>query len=52
MLFTAGAAEFLSGAIMFDETMRQKSSTGVPLAQYCRARAFFLASRSILGRNP
>jgi Fructose-bisphosphate aldolase class-I len=34
MLFTApGAAEFISGVTMQDETIRQKSSTGVPLAQ-------------------
>jgi fructose-bisphosphate aldolase, class I len=34
MLFTApGAAEFISGAIMYDETIRQKSSGGTPLAQ-------------------
>ena len=33
MLFTApGAAEFISGVIMYDETIRQKSSRGVPLA--------------------
>ena len=28
MLFTAGAAEFISGVIMHDETIRQKSSGG------------------------
>jgi fructose-bisphosphate aldolase class I len=34
MLFTSpGAAEFISGVIMYDETIRQKSSRGVPLAQ-------------------
>src|SRR5215469_374896 len=34
MLFTSpGAAEFISGAIMYDETIRQKSSRGTPLAQ-------------------
>ena len=34
MLFTApGAATFISGVIMQDETIRQKSSTGTPLAQ-------------------
>ncbi|RVG28736.1 class I fructose-bisphosphate aldolase [Sinorhizobium meliloti] len=32
MLFV-GAAEFISGVIMYDETIRQKSSGGVPLAQ-------------------
>jgi fructose-bisphosphate aldolase, class I len=34
MLFTTpGAAEFISGVIMQDETIRQKSSDGTPLAQ-------------------
>jgi fructose-bisphosphate aldolase, class I len=34
MLFTTpGAAEFVSGAILYDETIRQKSSDGMPLAQ-------------------
>ena len=33
MLFTTpGAAEFISGAILYDETIRQKSSGGTPLA--------------------
>jgi hypothetical protein len=34
MLFTSrGASEFMSGVIMHDETIRQKSSDGTPLAQ-------------------
>jgi fructose-bisphosphate aldolase class I len=34
MLFTTpGAAEFISGAILYDETIRQKSSDGTPLVQ-------------------
>jgi fructose-bisphosphate aldolase class I len=34
MLFTApGVAEFLSGVILQDETIRQKSSAGKPLAE-------------------
>jgi fructose-bisphosphate aldolase class I len=34
MLFTMpGAAEFISGAILYDETIRQKSSDGTPLAK-------------------
>src|SRR5262245_52279977 len=33
MLFTTpGAAAFISGAILQDETIRQKSSTGTPMA--------------------
>ncbi len=33
MLFSAGAAEFISGVIMHDETIRQTSSDGTPLIQ-------------------
>jgi fructose-bisphosphate aldolase, class I len=34
MLFTSpGAADFISGAIMYDETIRQKTSGGVPFAK-------------------
>jgi fructose-bisphosphate aldolase class I len=34
MLFTSpGTAEFISGAIMYDETIGQKSSDGIPLAE-------------------
>ena len=34
MFFTTpGAAEFISGVILYDETLRQKSSSGVPLAE-------------------
>ena len=34
MLFTSpGAAEFISGAIMYDETIRQKCSRGTPLTE-------------------
>jgi fructose-bisphosphate aldolase, class I len=33
MLFSAGAAEFISGVIMQDETIRQESADGTPLSQ-------------------
>src|SRR5262249_22535599 len=34
MLFTSpGAAEFISGVIMYDETIRQKNSSGKPLTE-------------------
>src|SRR5690242_2412927 len=34
MLFTTpGAADFISGVIMYDETIRQRSSTGMPLPE-------------------
>jgi fructose-bisphosphate aldolase class I len=35
MLFTAaGAGDFISGVILFDETIRQSTSDGVPFAKY------------------
>src|SRR5262245_16158283 len=35
MLFTApGVAQYVSGVIFYDETLRQKTSEGVPFAQY------------------
>jgi hypothetical protein len=53
MLFTApGAADFISGTIMYDETIRQKNVTGTPLAQVLADEAFSPASRSIPARNP
>lgn len=37
MFFTTpGAAEFISGAILYDETIRQNSSSGIPLAEVLR----------------
>lgn len=47
MLFTAtGAAEFISGAILDEETIRQRSFGGTP-PRSSRARALFPASRLI-----
>ncbi|MBA2690467.1 MAG: fructose-bisphosphate aldolase class I [Burkholderiales bacterium] len=35
LLFTTpGAAEFISGVILYDETLRQKTKDGVPFAEY------------------
>jgi len=35
MLFTAsGAKEYISGVILYDETLRQKTSDGVPFSEY------------------
>jgi fructose-bisphosphate aldolase class I len=48
MLFTTpGAAEFISGAILYDETIRQKSSDGKPLAEVLLSQGIVPASRSI-----
>ena len=38
MLFTApGAQEYISGVIMYDETLRQKTKDGVPFPALSRA---------------
>ncbi len=51
MLFTAGAAEFISGVILQDETIRQDGSDGTPLAKILRNKASCRASRSTLARS-
>lgn len=42
MLFTtAGAADFVSGVILFDETLRQKSSSGKPIPELLSEQGIF-----------
>jgi fructose-bisphosphate aldolase class I len=36
LLSTPGIANYISGAILFDETIRQKTSAGVPFADYMK----------------
>jgi len=36
LLSTSGVANYLSGAILFDETIRQKTSDGTPFAEYMK----------------
>ncbi len=53
MLFTTrGLGEFISGTILFDETIRQKTKDGTPLTEVLRrwqrfspGKALFLASK-------
>jgi fructose-bisphosphate aldolase, class I len=54
MLFTSpGAAEFISGVIMYDETIRQKSSDGAPLAEILKAEGYQGGHwREAVGRCP
>ncbi len=36
LLFTTpGMAQWISGVILYDETIRQKTSDGVPFPEYC-----------------
>jgi len=53
MLFSApGAAEFISGVIMYDETIRQKSSTGTPLAQVLSSQGIVPGIKVDTGAKP
>ncbi len=53
MLFTSpGAAEFISGAIMYDETIRQKSSGGAPLAEALTVQGILPGIKVDTGAKP
>jgi fructose-bisphosphate aldolase, class I len=53
MLFTTpGAAEFISGAILYDETIRQKSSGGTPLAEVLRSQGIIPGIKVDTGAEP
>jgi fructose-bisphosphate aldolase, class I len=53
MLFTStGAAEFISGVIMYDETIRQKSSCGAPLVEALTAQSIAPGIKVDTGAKP
>ena len=53
MLFTSpGAAEFISGAILYDETIRQKSSRGTSLAEALAAQGILPGIKVDTGAKP
>jgi fructose-bisphosphate aldolase class I len=53
MLFTTpGAAEFISGAILYDETIRQKSSDGKPLAEVLASNGIVPGIKVDIGAEP
>ena len=53
MLFTApGAAEWLSGVIMFDETLRQKTKDGTPFPQYLAKQGMLPGIKVDTGAKP
>ena len=53
MLFTTtGAAEFISGAILYDETIRQKSSGGTRLAEVLRSQGIVPGIKVDTGAEP
>ena len=53
MLFTApGAAESVSGVILYDETLRQKTKDGTPFAQYLAKQGIVPGIKVDLGAKP
>jgi fructose-bisphosphate aldolase class I len=53
MLFTApGAAESVSGVIMYDETIRQKTKDGTPFPQYLMKQGMIPGIKVDLGAKP
>jgi fructose-bisphosphate aldolase, class I len=53
MLFTAdGAAEFISGVILFDETIRQRGSGGTPLVEVLTAQGIIPGIKVDTGAKP
>ena len=52
MLFTAGVAEFISGVIMQDETIRQMSSDGTPLVQVLSSQGILPGIKVDAGAKP
>jgi fructose-bisphosphate aldolase class I len=53
MLFTApGAAEYISGVILYDETLRQKTRDGVPFATYLSQRNMIPGIKVDTGAKP
>jgi fructose-bisphosphate aldolase class I len=53
MLFTAaGAAEYISGVILYDETIRQKTSDGVPFPAYLAKHGMVPGIKVDMGAKP
>ncbi len=53
LLFTApGTAEYISGVILYDETLRQKTAAGVPFPTYLAERKMIPGIKVDLGAKP
>jgi fructose-bisphosphate aldolase, class I len=53
MLFTApGAAEYISGVILYDETIRQKTQDGTPFPEYLAKQGIVPGIKVDLGAKP
>src|SRR5688572_9927727 len=52
LISTPGAAEFLSGVILYDETIRQQSADGTSLVRVCRNSSILPGIKVDLGAKP
>src|SRR5207253_11380317 len=53
MLFrTTGIAKFISGVILFDETIRQKAADGTPLVKILRHQGILPGIKADIGAKP
>ena len=52
LLTTPGANQYLSGAIMFDETIRQSTKAGVPFAKYMLDNGMIPGIKVDMGTHP
>src|SRR5437016_14161695 len=53
MLFTApGAAEYISGVILYDETIRQKTKDGTPFPEYLTKKGMLPGIKVDTGAKP
>ena len=53
MLFTApGAADYISGVILYDETIRQKTKDGTPFPEYLTKKGIIPGIKVDLGAKP
>ncbi len=52
LLTTRGLGEFISGAILFDETLRQKTSAGTPFVEALEAQGILPGIKVDLGAKP
>src|ERR1700760_3654984 len=53
MLFTApGAADYISGVILYDETLRQKTKDGTPFPQYLTQKGIIPGIKVDMGAKP
>src|SRR5690349_16593319 len=52
LLLTPGVEEFISGAILFDETLRQKTAAGKPFAEAMNERGIVPGIKVDTGTKP